>query len=223
MPVPTPLWLSVDRYLADHLMADDEVLTGALAASDAAGLPSIAVSPAEGKALHLLARFGAAHRILEVGTLGGYSTIWLGRALPLGGQLVTLEINPAHADVARQNIERAGLTEKVEVMVGPALHSLTQLIDEHVAPFDFIFIDADKDNCAPYFDAALALSRSGTMIVVDNVVRDGEVADASSTHPAVLGVRRLMDALTNESRVDATVLQTVGAKGYDGMLLAMVR
>lgn len=223
MPIPTPLWLSVDRYLGDHLLAADEVLTAALAASEAAGLPSIAVSAAEGKALNLLARFGAAHRILEVGTLGGYSTIWLARALPMGGQLVTLEINPVHADVARNNIARAGLTEKVEVMVGPAQQSLAQLIDEHVAPFDFIFIDADKDNSAPYFEAALALSRSGTMIVVDNVVRDGEVADASSTHPSVLGVRRLMDMLHDDTRVDATALQTVGPKGHDGMLLALVR
>ncbi len=223
MKVPAPLWLLVDRYLSDQLLAEDEVLSATLSASEAAGLPSIAVSPAEGKALHLLARFGSAHRILEVGTLGGYSAIWLARALPAGGQLVTLELNPVHADVARENIARAGLTEKVEVMVGPAAQSLQQLIDEHVAPFDFIFIDADKDNSAPYFEAAIALSRSGTLIVVDNVVRDGEVADAANDHPSVRGVRRLMEMLKYETRVDATALQTVGPKGYDGMLLAVVR
>jgi predicted O-methyltransferase YrrM len=217
------LWTSVDAYLADHLIPADPILTEALEASAVGGLPAISVSPSEGKFLHLLARMSGAQRILEIGTLGGYSTIWLARALSIGGNLVTLEINPKHADVARDNIARAGLTERVEVIVGPALHSLEQLADEHAAPFDLIFIDADKENSAPYFEAALALARSGTLIIVDNVVREGEVANPHSTHPSALGVQRLLSFLSTDNRVDATALQTVGAKGHDGMLLAVVR
>ncbi len=218
-----PLWHGVEHYLARQLLAADAILDATLADSAAAGLPAIAVSPTEGKFLHLLARATGARRILEVGTLGGYSTIWMARALPADGTLVTLELSPLHADVARINLERAGLTDRVQVIVGQATASLAALVQERAAPFDVIFIDADKENSLPYFEAAVALSRSGTMIVVDNVVRDGAVINAGSTDPSVMGVRRLLEHLATDTRVDATALQTVGSKGHDGMLVAMVR
>jgi predicted O-methyltransferase YrrM len=215
-------WSEVDAYFTGRLGADDAALEAALAASDAAGLPKIAVSAAHGKWLNLMAQAIGAKRILEVGTLGGYSAIWLARAAGAGGKVVTLEIDPKHADVARRNLAAAGLQSLADVRVGPAIDSLAHLAEEGGAPFDFVFIDADKPSNADYFSAALRLSRRGTMIVVDNVVREGAVVDASSVDPNVLGVRRLLAAIAAEPRVAATAIQTVGAKGYDGFVLALV-
>jgi predicted O-methyltransferase YrrM len=212
-------WQAVDRYFAGQLLDPDPVLDAAQEANERAGLPPIDVSPAEGKLLHLLARTVGARRILEVGTLGGYSTIWLARALPSDGQLVTCEINPAHAEVARANLARAGLDGRVDVRVGPAIDTLPTLD----GPFDLAFIDADKQSNAEYFRHALRLSRPGTLIVVDNVVRAGRVADAGNTDPAVVGTRAVAELVGQEPRVDATVIQTVGGKGYDGFMLAVVR
>ena len=217
-----PLWLKVDEYFAGHLSLSDDVLEAALAASVAAGLPPISVTATQGQLLHLLARLRDARRILEVGTLAGYSTIWLARALPPGGELITLEIDPAHAAVARQNIERAGLSDRVHVWVAPAAESLAKLSTQRAAPFDLVFIDADKASIDRYFVAALDLSRAGTVIVIDNVVRNGDVIDADSTDANVQGVRRLVDRLSGERRVSATAIQTVGSKGYDGFILALV-
>ena len=216
------LWTDVDDYFADRLALSDEILDAALSASAAAGLPAISVTPSQGKLLQLLARVRGARRILEVGTLGGYSTIWLARALPAGGELITLEIDPAHAAVARQNLDRAGLSDRVRVWVGPATGSLATLAAEGGEPFDLVFIDADKANSDTYFLAALELSRRGTIIVVDNVVRDGEVIDAASEDVGVAGVRRLVDLLPRRRDVAATAIQTVGSKGYDGFILAVV-
>jgi predicted O-methyltransferase YrrM len=216
------LWLKVDEYFVEHLSLSDDVLDAALAASTAAGLPPISVTATQGQLLHLLARLRGARRILEVGTLAGYSTIWLGRALPPDGELITLEIDPAHAAVARQNIEHAGLSGRVQVWVAPAAESLAKLSAEHVEPFDLVFIDADKASIDRYYLAALELSRVGTVIVIDNVVRNGDVIDADSTDANVLGVRRLVDLLSRERRVSATAIQTVGSKGYDGFILALV-
>jgi predicted O-methyltransferase YrrM len=215
-------WTSVDAWFERHLLAPDGPLDAALADSRAAGLPAISVSPTQGKLLHLLARSIGAARILEVGTLGGYSTIWLARALPPSGHVVTLEIDPHHADVARANLRRAGLAAVVEVRVGPALDSLQQLGREGAAPFDLVFIDADKVSNAVYFEWALRLTRPGSLIVVDNVVRNGAVADEDSTDENVLGVRRLFAVMAAEPRVSATAIQTVGSKGYDGFALAFV-
>lgn len=216
------LWTAVDRYIAAHVVPGDPALDAALADSEAAGLPAIAVTPAVGKLLHLTARLQSAACILEIGTLGGYSTIWLARALAPGGRLVTLEVDPKHAEVARNNIARAGLADCVEIRLGPALETLPQLAAEKCVPFDLVFIDADKENCAAYFDWAIKLSRPGGLIIVDNVIRNGAVVDAGSGDPRVQGVRRLFDLLASEPRVTATVLQTVGAKGYDGFVLAIV-
>jgi predicted O-methyltransferase YrrM len=215
-------WSEVDEYFVQQLAPPDDVLTEALAASAAAGLQPISVTAPQGKLLHLLARMIGARRILEIGTLGGYSTIWLGRALPPHGRLVTLEIDPACAAVARQNLARAGLTDRVDLMLAPAAESLRQLSAARVEPFDLVFIDADKASSDSYFLAALGLSRDGTVIVVDNVVRDGAVADDASTDPNILGIRRLMEIVAREPRVAATAIQTVGSKGYDGFLLARV-
>jgi predicted O-methyltransferase YrrM len=212
-------WRSVDEYFAGQLLAQDPVLDAALEANALARLPAIDVTPAQGKLLHLLARSVGARRILEVGTLGGYSTIWLARALPADGELVTCEINPDHAEVARANVARAGLDGLVDVRVGPALDTLPTL----EGPFDLAFIDADKQSNAEYFRHALRLSRPGTMIVVDNVVRSGRVADSDNSDPDVRGTRAVAEAVAQEPRVDATVVQTVGSKGYDGFLLALVR
>jgi predicted O-methyltransferase YrrM len=217
-----PLWTTVDKYINSRLVPSDPVLDAALQASADAGLPQIAVTPSQGKLLHLLARSQNARNILEIGTLGAYSTIWLARALPDDGRLVTLEADPKHAEVARDNIDRAGLSEKIELREGPALETLPELAAEGLASFDLIFIDADKENNAAYFAWALRLSHPGSLIFVDNVIRDGEVADASSTDPMVQGVRRLNDALANETRVIATTIQTVGSKGYDGFTLILV-
>jgi predicted O-methyltransferase YrrM len=216
------LWDDVDEYFARHLAPSDDALNGALTASSEAGLPAISVTATQGKLLHLLARIRGARRILEIGTLGGYSTIWLGRALPPGGRLITLEIDPGHAAVARQNLERAGLSDRVEVWVAPAEASLARLAADRAEPFDLVFIDADKASGDVYFRAALGLSRLGTVIVVDNVVRKGDVVDAESDDPNVLGIRRLTELLASERRVSTTAIQTVGSKGYDGFVLALV-
>ncbi|HEX8387614.1 MAG TPA: O-methyltransferase [Sphingomonas sp.] len=215
-----PRWAAVDAYVAGHLLGDDPALDAALAANAAAGLPAIDVAPVQGKLLHLLARMTGARRILEVGTLGGYSTIWLARALPEGGRLVSLELDPHHAEVARANIARAGLGDRVEIRVGPAVDSLAAMTGE--PPFDFVFIDADKPSNTAYLRAALALSRPGTAIVVDNVVREGGVLDPDSDDPRIQGTRALFEAVAAEPRLSATAIQTVGAKKWDGFLLAVV-
>jgi predicted O-methyltransferase YrrM len=212
------LWEDVDRYITGALVQPDAALEAALAASDAAGLPQISVSPAHGKLLWLLARLVDARRILEIGTLGGYSTIWLARGLAKGGRLVTLEAVEKHAAVARKNIAHAGLASVVDVRVGQALDTLPNV----EGPIDLSFIDADKHNNAEYFRWALKLSRPGSLIVVDNVVRDGKVIDERSRDASVLGVRRLNELLANEKRVSATAIQTVGIKGYDGFAVALV-
>jgi predicted O-methyltransferase YrrM len=216
------IWSDVDDYFTQHLLPPDEALRAAMADSAAAGLPPISVTPPQGKLLHLLARACGARRILEIGTLGGYSTIWLGRAIPSGGRVITLEIDAHHTEVARKNLKRAGLGERVEVRLGPAAETLTAMTHSVVEPFDFIFIDADKKSSDIYFDAALQLSHDGTVIVVDNVVRDGKVADAESTDADILGIRRMTERLATEPRVSATAIQTVGGKSYDGFLLAIV-
>lgn len=211
-------WAAVDQYVADLLVRSDPVLEAALETSRAAGLPPHDVSPSQGKLLQLLAQIRGARTILEIGTLGGYSTIWLARALPEGGRLVTLEADPGYAEVARANIERAGLAEVVELHVGPALDTLPQLN----GPFDLVFIDADKRSNPEYLDAALGLSRPGTVIVADNVVLAGALADGESDDPSVHGVRRFHELLAAESRVSAVTIQTVGGKGYDGFTIALV-
>jgi predicted O-methyltransferase YrrM len=212
-------WTAVDDFYGSLLLPEDPALEAALAANEAAGLPAIDVSPAQGKMLHLLARAIGARRILEIGTLGGYSTIWLARATAPEGQVVTCEIDPHHAAVATANIARAGLTDTVDVRVGPALDTLAGL----QGPFDLAFVDADKTSNADYFAHALRLSRPGGVIIVDNVVRGGRVVDAGSDDAAVAGTRRFAEALAAEDRVDATVIQTVGSKGHDGFALAVVR
>jgi predicted O-methyltransferase YrrM len=214
-------WTDVDRYLGDLLAPPDPMLDAALEAATAAGLPQIQVSATQGKLLHLLARIRGARRILEIGTLGGYSTIWLARALPPDGRLVTLEIDPHHAEVARRNLDRAGLAGQVDVRVGPATDSLAAMTD--VDPFDLVFIDADKPGNPVYLDQSLTLSRPGTVIVVDNVVRGGAVVDPSSADANVIGVRHCLEQLASDPRLDATALQTVGSKGYDGFAIAVVR
>ncbi len=216
------LWSQIDDYVVDALVAPDAALDAALRASSEAGLPSIHVAPNQGKLLHLLARVRGARTILEIGTLGGYSTIWLARALPPGGRLITLEADPRHAQVARANIARAGLSEVVELREGRALDTLPRLAAEARGPFDLIFIDADKEHIPDYFTWALQLARPGSLIIVDNVVRRGALIDAASSDPNVRGVRRLHALLRDEPRVSATTVQTVGSKGYDGFTLALV-
>jgi predicted O-methyltransferase YrrM len=215
-------WTAVDRYLADRLLKPDAALDAALQASAAAGLPAAGVSPTQGRLLELLARIQGARTVLEIGTLGGYSTIWLGLALPPDGRLVTLEANAQYAEVARANIARAGLAQAVEVHVGLAETTLAQLAADGDGPFDLIFIDADKAGNAQYLTWALALSRAGTLIVADNVVRGGAIVDAGRGDPSVEGVRRFFDLLAAQARVSATAIQTVGEKGYDGFALAVV-
>jgi predicted O-methyltransferase YrrM len=215
-------WTAVDRYLDELLIGHDAALEAALRASVEAGLPAINVAPTQGKLLNLLARVRGARTILEIGTLGGYSTIWMARALPADGKLVTLEIDAKHADVARANIARAGLARRVELRLGPALDTLAQLGAEGAGPFDLTFIDADKANIPAYFKWALQLSGPGSLIVVDNVVRDGAVIEAGSVDASVQGVRKLNELMASEPRVSATTIQTVGAKGYDGFALALV-
>ena len=215
-------WTAVDRYVDDLLVGHDAALEAALQASAKAGLPAINVAPSQGKLLNLLARVLGARAILEIGTLAGYSTIWLARALPADGRLVTLEIDATHAEVARANIAHAGLSQRVQLRLGPALDTLAQLAAERAGPFDLSFIDADKPNIPAYFKWALQLSRPGSLIVVDNVVRDGAVIEAASLDASVQGVRRLNELMASEPRVSATTIQTVGAKGYDGFALALV-
>lgn len=216
------LWTSIDAYLNAALLPIDPVLDAALDASASAGLPSIQVARNQGKLLHLLARMRSAQRILEIGTLGGFSTIWLARALPETGHLVTLELDPTHAKVARENFRCAALDHLITLHEGPALDSLARLTQAAEAAFDFVFIDADKANIPAYFEHALALTRPGAVIVVDNIVRRGGVTDATSTDPAIQGVRQFLARLANEPRVIATALQTVGDKGHDGFVLAQV-
>jgi predicted O-methyltransferase YrrM len=216
--VPDPVWSDVDTYLAGLLVGPDPALDAALAANAAAALPAIDVTALQGKLLHLLARATGARRILEVGTLGGYSTIWLARALPPDGRLVTLEVDPRHAQVARGNLAHAGIDGLVELVEGPALDTLPGL----TGPFDMVFVDADKPSNPAYLEHALRLTRPGSMIVMDNVVRGGRLLDAGSDDPTVRGSRGLVEMLAAEPRVSATVLQTVGAKGHDGFALALV-
>ncbi|MBX6355178.1 MAG: O-methyltransferase [Micromonosporaceae bacterium] len=212
------VWSAVDEYIVDQLVPADAALDAALRATAEAGMPDIAVAPTHGKLLHLVARLRGARSILEIGTLAGYSTIWLARALPPDGRLVTLEANPRHAEVARANLDRAGLAGVVELRLGPALETLPGL----TGPFDLVFIDADKINNASYLHWALRLTRPGSAIVVDNVVRGGNVLDPGSDDPNVQGTRRLYEAVAAEPRLTATAVQTVGVKGYDGFLLALV-
>ncbi|MEJ7901058.1 MAG: O-methyltransferase [Thermomicrobiales bacterium] len=216
-------WAAVDTYFHESLVGRDEPLEHALETSREAGLPEIQVAGNQGKLLSMIARIHGAGRILEVGTLGGYSTIWLARALPESGSIVTLELDPTHAAVARQNIEHAGYAGQVQIRVGRAVDSLAAMVEAGEGPFDFIFIDADKPGNPHYLDYALKLSRPGTLIVVDNVVRNGGVADPGSTDPNVIGVRTMIDQITADQRLDATAIQTVGGKGYDGFALIHVR
>ncbi len=224
---PQELWTAVDAYIAGRLVTQDAGLEQAQRTSVEAGLPPIAVTPNQGKLMELLARVQRARTILELGTLGGYSTIWLARALPPGGRLVTLEAEPKYAEVARTNIERAGFDDVVELRVGPALDTLPQLFDEGAGPFDLVFVDADKANNPGYLEWSLKLSRPGTLIVVDNVVRDGAILDPAAYDPEggdphIRGVRRFYEMLGAEPRLSATAIQTVGDKGYDGFVLAIV-
>ncbi len=214
-------WRAVDAYIAGKLLGDDDALAAALANNEANGLPPIDVSAAQGKMLFLLAQIAGARRILEIGTLGGYSTIWLARALPEGGELVTLEIEETHARVARANLDRAGVSDRVDIRVGPASDSLAAMTG--AVPFDFVFIDADKQGNAHYVAEAIRLGRSGTTIVVDNVVREGGVLDPDSGDPRIDGTRALFDMLNADARIDATAVQTVGVKKWDGFVLARVR
>lgn len=213
-------WTLVDQYIDGLFVGADPALDAALEASTAAGLPAIAVSPSQGKLLQVLAKAIDARRILEIGTLGGYSTIWMARGLPPDGRLITLELSQKHADVARANVARAGLSRLVEVRVGPALNHLPLLRGD--GPFDLIFIDADKGGYAEYLSWAITLSRAGALIIADNVVRDGKITDAASTDANVQGIRRFNDALARERRVTATEIQTVGVKGYDGLAVIVV-
>jgi len=215
-------WSAVERFITGLVVPQDPALEAALADSAAAGLPAINVSPNEGKLLQLMARAPGARSLIEIGTLGGYSTIWLARALPDGGRLVTLESDPKYAEIARANIARAGLASMVDLRLGLALETLPRLAAEGIGPFDMVFIDADKVSTPEYFAWAMKLTRRGSLIVVDNVVRKGEVINADSDDPRVQGVRRFYEMLAAEPRVSATAIQTVGSKGYDGFALALV-
>ena len=217
-----PLWTAVDDYIGGLFLTPDAALEAALADSAAAGLPEIAVSPAQGKLLTLLARAIGARRILEIGTLGGYSAICLARALPPDGRLVTLELEPKHAAVARANLARAGLAERVEVRVGPAVMSLAHLAAKGAEPFDLVFIDAAKPSYVAYLQGSLPLARPGTLIIADNVVRQGRVLDAASDDANAQGARRFNEQLAADPRLSAVVLQTVGSKGHDGLAIALV-
>ncbi|HEY1467447.1 MAG TPA: O-methyltransferase [Candidatus Acidoferrum sp.] len=216
------VWTEVDNYICGLLAPDDPALQAALKASEAAGLPAIQVSATQGKFLNLLARLIHANNILELGTLGGYSTIWLARALPPKGRVITVDANAKHTEVARANVAFAGLSDFVDFRVGPALDVLPEIEREGRGPFDFIFIDANKSNMPEYFDWALRLSRPGGLIIADNVIRDGKVIDAATADPDIQGVRRFNERLAAEKRVSATELQTVGSKGYDGFAMAVV-
>ncbi|MEU6198006.1 O-methyltransferase [Streptomyces sp. NPDC047061] len=218
----TQLWDDVDFYFTSHLSPDDEALQAALRESEANELPHVNVTANQGKLLQLLAQIQDARNILEIGTLGGYSTIWLARALPADGRLISLEYSARHAEIAVRNIARAGLEKIVEVRVGPALESLPNLADENPAPFDLVFIDADKANNPHYVEWALRLTRTGSLIVIDNVVRGGRVVDAESAEPDVVGTRAAIELIAAHPRLTGTAIQTVGSKGYDGFALARV-
>lgn len=218
-----PIFADVDRWIGRLFAAEDEALAQVERSLDEARMPHISVSATEGKLLHVLARLCGARRILEIGTLGGYSTIWMARALPPDGHLISIEVDPAHAEVARANVARAGVRDRVSVRVGRALDVLPEMESDGLAPFDMVFIDADKPPYADYLRWALRLSRPGTLIVADNVIRSGEVLDAGNSDASVAGVRRFDEALAAEPRVTAILLQTVGARGHDGMALAVVR
>jgi predicted O-methyltransferase YrrM len=213
-------WTAVDDYIEGHLLDEDDALTSALLHNVANNLPPIDVSATQGKMLMLFAQMAGARQILEVGTLGGYSTIWLAKALPEDGRLVTLEVDRKHARVAQENLERAGLAEKVQIIIGPARDSLAAM--ESGDPFDFVFIDADKQGNVAYVDEAIRLGRSGTTIIVDNVVRDGAIVDAGNNDPRVIGTRKLFEHVANHPQLDATAVQTVGGKGWDGFLIARI-
>jgi len=216
-------WNRVDDYLGEKLLGSDDALESALAASDEAGLPAIAVSPPQGRLLELIARSIGARKVLEIGTLGGYSTICLGRAVGPDGRVISLEYEPRHAEVARGSIAAAGLAEVVQVRVGRALDLLPGVLADGIGPFDLVFVDADKASNADYVDWSIRLARPGTVIIVDNVVRDGRVADPSNNSADVRGTRRMFDLLEGNDRLDATAIQTVGSKGYDGFVYAVVR
>lgn len=220
--MPEDSWKAVDEYLADLFVPDDPTLTAALTESETAGLDPISVSPMQGKLLNLLAQLKGARRILEIGTLGGYSTIWMARALPEGGKLISLELQEKHAEVARKNVARAGLSDKVEIRVGAALDSLKTLEAEGSAPFDQIFIDADKESIPGYYEGAMKLSRKGTLIIVDNVIRGGAVLEPDSEDVSIQGVRRFNEVVAADARVTASTVQTVGSKGYDGFAMVLV-
>jgi predicted O-methyltransferase YrrM len=218
-----PLWTTVDTYIDEHLVRAEPAISDALGASEAAGLPTIAVTPAQGKMLSILVRAMRAKRVLEIGTLGGYSTIWLAVGLPAGGRVLSLELDPTHAAVARKNLEHAGVAGHVEIKVGPAADALRKLANDDAPPFDFVFIDADKTGYPDYLRLTLPLLRKGSMIVADNVVREGAVADDTSTDANVRAVRKFHDLIAKDQHLDATTLQTVGAKGYDGFTMVLVR
>lgn len=215
-------WIAMDEYLCDRTQAHDETLEAVLQASEQAGLPAINVAPNQGKLLQMLARLRGARRILELGTLAGYSTIWLARALPADGTLLTLEAVDEHAEIARRNIERAGLSGVASVIEGDAVDTLEAFVRDGIPPFDFIFLDADKKSYPRYLELALRLSRPGTVIVADNVIRRGRIADADSTDPDVIGLRAFLDMLASDRRISSTAIQTVGSKGWDGFSLSIV-
>lgn len=216
------LWSALDNYFDQALLKPPAVLAEVLTRSAAAGLPSISVAPNQGKLLATLVAVMQARRVLEIGTLGGYSTLWMAYALPADGQIITLELNDHHADVAQENFALAGLADRIQIRRGPALATLDAMIANHEPPFDLIFIDADKPSAVDYFQRSLALSRVGTLIITDNVVREGTVLDPTSTDPNVQGIRRLIDAMAAEPHISALALQTVGSKGHDGLALALV-
>ena len=216
------LWTAVDAYITETLVQPDAIFAKALAENAKEGLPAIDVAPNQGKLLHILALIQGARRILEIGTLGGYSTLWLAQALPVDGRLITLELNAKHARVAARNIQQAGLSERVQILTEPALESLQKMQSAGEAPFDLVFIDADKPNNPAYLDWAIKLSRPGTLILCDNVIRDGEIVNANSTDPRVIGTRAMFAKLAGDSRLTATAVQTVGSKGYDGLAIAVV-
>lgn len=217
------LWTKVDRYLANALLPEDLILEEVLKSSEAADIPSIQVSALQGKLLMLLVQAQGARRILEIGTLAGYSTIWLARGLPDGGHIVTLEADAHHAQIAQSNIAKAGYANKVELRLGRALKTLPVLANERIGPFDFVFIDADKKHIPEYFDWSLKLSRPGSLIVVDNVVRDGQVVDLANREANIAGVRSFLERVGQDPRVEATAMQTVGMKGHDGFAVVRVK
>jgi predicted O-methyltransferase YrrM len=217
------LWSKVDSYLSQHLIPPDRDLAAALGANALAGLPAIDVTPSQGKLLYLYVKMLGARNILEIGTLGGYSTLWMAKALPVGGKIITLELEPRHAAVARNSLAKAGCADRVEILVGKALDSLVHLRDRQGPRFDLAFIDADKVNALEYFQLALPLCRPGAVIITDNVVRKGHLIDRESKDPNVVGMRRFVEALASEPRVEATAIQTVGSKGHDGFVIARIR